>query len=98
VSNRSVQRPDNQPSREGAVCAVKGSLTYESTAPIVDFVTDLVGQGTIIIFHNWFRFKGDPRRAERRACAEWLARNPQFEQIEYWRARPQAVSFLVNVK
>jgi O-methyltransferase len=71
---------------------------YESTVPVLDFITDLVGQGTIIIFQDWFRFKGDPRRGEQRACAEWLARNPQFELIEYWREGPQAVSFLVNMK
>jgi hypothetical protein len=71
---------------------------YESTIPVLDFITDLVGQGTIIIFHDWFRFKGDPRQGEQRACAEWLARNPQLELIEYWREGPQAMSFIVNMK
>lgn len=71
---------------------------YESTVPVLDFITDLVGQGTIIIFHDWFRFKGDPRQGEQRACAEWLARNPQLELIEYWREGPQAMSFLVNLR
>jgi hypothetical protein len=63
--------------RRAALIMIDCNL-YESTALILDFITDLVGQGTIIIFHNWFRFKGDPRRGEQRACAEWLARNPQF--------------------
>ena len=46
----------------------------------------------------WFRFKRDPRQGEQRACAEWLARNPQFEVIEYWREGPQAMSFLASMK
>jgi O-methyltransferase len=71
---------------------------YESTLPVLDFITDLVGQGTIITFHDWFRFKGSPDQGEQRACREWLARNPQIELIEYWREGPQAVSFLVNLK
>jgi hypothetical protein len=71
---------------------------YESTVPVLDFITDIVGQGTIIIFHDWFRFKGSPHQGEQRACAEWLARNPQLELIEYWREGPQAMSFLVNLK
>jgi len=71
---------------------------YESTIPVLDFCTDLVGQGTIIVFQDWFRFKGRPDQGEQRACSEWLARNPQFELIEYWREGPQAVSFLVNMK
>lgn len=71
---------------------------YESTVPVLDFLTDLVGQGTILIFHDWFRFKGRPDCGEQRACREWLARNPQLELIEYWREGPQAASFLVNMK
>jgi O-methyltransferase len=71
---------------------------YESTVPVLNFITDLVGQGTIIVFHDWFRFKGSPKHGEQRACKEWLARNPQLELIEYWREGPQAMSFLVNLK
>jgi hypothetical protein len=71
---------------------------YESTLPVLDFLTELVGQGTILIFHDWFRFQGRPDHGEQRACREWLARNPQLELIEYWREGPQAVAFLVNLK
>lgn len=70
---------------------------YESTVPVLDFITDLVGQGTIIIFHDWFRFKGSPKQGEQRACKEWLSRNPHLELIEFWREAPQAVSFVVNL-
>ena len=71
---------------------------YESTVPVLDFLTSLVGQGTILIFHDWFRFRGSPEHGEQRACREWLARNPQLELLEHWREGPQAVSFLVNLK
>lgn len=71
---------------------------YESTVPVLDFITDLVGQGTVIVFHDWFRFKGSPAQGEQRACTEWLARNAHLELIEYWREGPQAMSFLVNIK
>ena len=70
---------------------------YESTAPVLDFLTDIVNQGTILIFHDWFRFKGSPNCGEQRACREWLKRNPHLELLEYWREGPQAVSFLVNL-
>jgi hypothetical protein len=71
---------------------------YESTVPVLDFLTDLVGQGTVIVFHDWFRFKGNPNAGEQRACREWLARNPQLELIEHWREGPQAISFIVSLK
>lgn len=83
--------------RRAAVVMIDCDL-YESTVPVLEFLTDLVGQGTILIFHDWFRFKGSPMHGEQRACREWLERNPQFELIEYWREGPQAVSFLVNFK
>ena len=71
---------------------------YESTVPVLDFLTSIVGQGTILIFHDWFRFKGSPKHGEQRACLEWLERNPHLELIEYWKEGPQAMAFLVNLK
>jgi hypothetical protein len=83
--------------RQAAMVFIDCDL-YESTVPVLDFITDLVGQGTIIVFEDWFRFKGSPLHGEQRACREWLERNPQIELIEYWREGPQAVSFLVNMR
>ncbi len=83
--------------RKAAVVMIDCDL-YESTVPVLNFLTDLIGQGTILIFDDWFRFKGSPEFGEQRACREWLARNPHIELIEYWREGPQAMSFLVNLK
>lgn len=71
---------------------------YESTVPVLDFLTGLVQQGTILVFDDWFRFKGSPDSGEQRACREWLERNPHIELIEFWRQGPQAVAFLVNLR
>lgn len=70
---------------------------YESTVPVLDFITDLVSQGTIIVFDDWYRFKGRPDMGEQRACREWLEKNPQLTLTKYWQQGPQAVSFLVNL-
>jgi hypothetical protein len=83
--------------RRVAVAMIDCDL-YESTVPVLEFLTDIVGQGTILIFHDWFRFRGSPKHGEQRACREWLARYPHIELVEYWREGPQAVSFLVNLK
>lgn len=83
--------------RQAAMVFIDCDL-YESTAPVLSFITDLVGQGTVIVFHDWFRFKGSPQQGEQRACREWLQQNPHLELIEYWREGPQAISFLVNIK
>lgn len=83
--------------RRAAIVMIDCDL-YESTVPVLEFLTDLVDQGTILIFHDWFRFRGSPKCGEQRACREWQERNPHLELIEYWREGPQAVSFLVNLK
>jgi O-methyltransferase len=71
---------------------------YESTVPVLNFLTGLVQQGTILVFDDWFRFKGSPDAGEQRACREWLARNPHIQLAEFWRQGPQAVAFVVNLK
>jgi hypothetical protein len=69
---------------------------YESTVPVLRFLTDLLHQGSIVIFHDWFRFAGRRDRGERRACEEWLAANPQLELEPFWQEGPQAKAFLVH--
>lgn len=69
---------------------------YESTAPVLDFITDLVMQGTIIIFDDWYRYKGSRHKGEQRACREWLEMNPDIELEKFWQQGPQAVAFLVH--
>jgi O-methyltransferase len=71
---------------------------YESTITVLDFITDLVQQGTILVFDDWFCYQGRPDRGEQKACREWLSRNPHLELIEYWREPPQPMSFIVNFK
>lgn len=83
--------------RQAAMIMIDCDL-YESTVPVLEFITDLIGQGSILVFHDWFRFKGSPNQGEQRACREWLRRNPHLELIEYWREGPQAIAFLVNLK
>ncbi|MBK9253354.1 MAG: hypothetical protein IPM70_16490 [Proteobacteria bacterium] len=69
---------------------------YESTVPVLEFITDLVDQGTIIIFDDWFRFAGSRSAGERRACIEWLARHPDIQLEDWWQQGPQSKAFLVH--
>ncbi len=69
---------------------------YESTVPVLDFITPLVSQGTVLIFHDWYRFKGSRDRGEQRAAREWLARNPGLELEPWWQETAQAKAFLVH--
>ncbi len=52
---------------------------YESTVPVLRFVTPFLQVGTIVFFDDWNCFYGDPQRGERRAWAEFLSENPELQ-------------------
>jgi O-methyltransferase len=70
---------------------------YESTIVALNFVTDLLVQGSVIVFDDWFYNQGRKDRGEQKACNEWRQNNPQFELVEYWRD-VAAIAFIVNFK
>lgn len=69
---------------------------YESTVPVLDFITDYVQDGTVVIFDDWFCFRGDPERGEQRAFREWLARTPSLRATEFHKFSWHGNSFILN--
>jgi len=69
---------------------------YESTKLVLDFITDLLVDGTIIIFDDWFNYRGNPKLGERRACQEWLNSNPNLSLTEFSRWGATQNSFIVH--
>lgn len=69
---------------------------YSSTVLALDFVTDVLQDGSILVFDDWHCFHSHPERGEQRACSEWLERNPDIRLVPYrdfhWAGR----SFVVN--
>lgn len=69
---------------------------YSSTVCVLDFVTDLVQDGTVILFDDWYCFRARPDRGEQLACREWLEANPGITLVPYrdfhWAGR----AFIVN--
>lgn len=69
---------------------------YSSTARVLDFITPLVADGTVLVFDDWHCFRSRPDRGEQRACGEWLERNRDIRLVQYrdfhWAGR----SFIVN--
>jgi O-methyltransferase len=48
---------------------------YESAVPALEFVTDLLVDGSVLIFDDWFIFRGRSDRGEQRAFYEWQERH-----------------------
>jgi O-methyltransferase len=60
--------------REAAIVYVDCDY-YTSTVPVLEFVTDLLVDGSILIFDDWFLFRGRSDRGEQRAFYEWKERH-----------------------
>jgi O-methyltransferase len=70
---------------------------YESTVPVLDFLTTQLQDGSVLVFDDWFCFHGRPDRGEQRACREWLDANPQISLVPYRDYQWVGRSFLVNI-
>lgn len=56
---------------------------YKSAVPVLEFVSDFLQVGTVIVFDDWFCFYGDPERGEQRAWREFLQRHPQLRFVDF---------------
>lgn len=85
------------PLKKAAIIFVDCDL-YESAVTVLDFITDYVDNGTVIIFDDWFAFSGHPEKGEQRAFREWLNRHPDIRAVEWQRVNWKSNSFILNRK
>lgn len=69
---------------------------YESTLPVLDYLTEQLVDGAVLIFDDWYCFRGRPDRGEQLACAQWLARNTHIRLVPYRSFHWAGQSFIVN--
>lgn len=69
---------------------------YESTLPVLRFITPYLAVGSVIVFDDWRCFKNLPDFGEQRACQEWLADNPQIELRELFSFGWHGIAFTVS--
>ena len=67
---------------------------YESTVPVLEYLTPRLSHGAVVIFDDWFCY--DDTKGERRACREWLERNPDIRLIDYQTYHWAGKSFIVE--
>lgn len=52
---------------------------YSSTKLALNFITEYLQNGSIIIFNDWYCFKASDNLGERKAFIEWKRKNKQFQ-------------------
>ena len=85
------------PLREAAVVWIDCDI-YESTAAVLDFVSDYLKTGTVVVFDDWFAFGGDQNLGEIRAANEWLEKNPHIKLTPYYNFGTTGTSFVCQVQ
>lgn len=71
---------------------------YEAAKMALDFCTDLLVQGSILLFDEFHANQASNNTGERRALAEWLQENPKFE-VERWHDyAASSRAFIVHLK
>jgi hypothetical protein len=56
---------------------------YESTVPVLNFLTSRLSVGAVLLFDDWRCYRNLPEFGQQRACREWLALNPQIKLNEF---------------
>lgn len=69
---------------------------YQSAKIVLEFITPILVDGAILIFDDWFEFRGRPDLGVQRACWEWVATNPQIKLMPYQSGRGRATCFIVH--
>jgi len=71
---------------------------YESTVPVLKFITRHLQTGSVIAFDDWRCFRNHPNFGEQKACREWLSQNPNISLNELFSFGWNGIVFTVDVK
>ena len=81
---------------KAAVVLIDSDL-YQSASQALDFVGQLLMDGSIIVFDDWNAFDRDDQRGERRAFREFLEARPQWGAVSLFSYGAYGQAFTVHV-
>jgi len=93
---RDTTRPevfDSNALRKASIVWIDGDL-YESARDALHGITPLLQDGTVLIFDDWFAFRGNPDLGEQRAFREWASELDGFVFTEFHKEGTWRNSFI----
>jgi cytochrome P450 len=56
---------------------------YASARCVLEGVAPILANGALLLFDDWFMYRGDPNEGEARALSDFLADHPEWQAIHY---------------
>jgi len=81
--------------RKAAIVWVDCDL-YSSTVSVLNFLSNYLQHGSLILFDDYFCYRADPKAGQQRAFREWLEKNRQFSAVELMRFSWHGTSFVIH--
>tara|TARA_B100001250_G_scaffold65148_1_gene51604 strand:- start:18603 stop:19403 length:801 start_codon:yes stop_codon:yes gene_type:complete len=69
---------------------------YEPALDSLNFITPYIKSGTILVFDDWFRNKGNPKEGVQGAVLKWLESNPNIYLQHYYSCDTRTTLFIVQ--
>lgn len=69
---------------------------YESTKTVLFGIESILQEGTILLFDDWFHFKGNKNKGEQKAFYEFFEYNNKWKYIEYKTYATFGKSFIIS--
>jgi len=68
---------------------------FDSTTPVLKFITPFINTGTVLIFDDWFRNGGYKKRGVQGAVLDWLDKNNDITLQHYYNSDTRTAIFIV---
>ncbi len=70
---------------------------YESAVPVFSFLRSLLGDGSVLLIDDWFRYRGNPRHGVQRALHECAESWPELRLSELGRCCGNRIAFVCHL-
>lgn len=70
---------------------------HSSAVDVLEFLTDKIQDGTLLIFDDYYCYKGNPNFGVRRALNEWLVKH-NISVTEYYNYSWSGKTFIINLQ
>ena len=70
---------------------------YEGALSALNFVTDYLQAGTVLILDDWFRNRGEPTQGVQGAVLKWLSENKNISLQHYHSCDTRTALFIIQM-